>query len=126
MHISKQNDYFHWIKQVINDPFTALVPFCDWLDENAIKSQQWKEVAALVPKTTFWLTFGTTALSLRLVTKQKTVFISLHKVGKLTIAIRKRPQFMTDDWLQMNSFKTIPAVPSQLPLEVKHDSIPSF
>jgi hypothetical protein len=42
--------YFQWIKNVIADPFGILPAFCDWLDENGVRSQRWREALALLPK----------------------------------------------------------------------------
>jgi hypothetical protein len=54
MHITTQKAYIAWIEMVIDDPFSSLPPFCDWLDEYNISSQQWREILSLLDKVLFY------------------------------------------------------------------------
>lgn len=54
MHITTQKAYIAWIEMVIDNPFSSLPPFCDWLDEHNISSQQWREILSLLDKVLFY------------------------------------------------------------------------
>lgn len=51
---STRETYYHFIREVCTDPFSALPAFCDWLDENGIRSQRWREALALLDKAEYW------------------------------------------------------------------------
>lgn len=93
MHISTQQEYFNWIETVINEP-TALPPFCDWLDENGIRSQQWREAAAFLPNVTQILrTNRPYAKILQMVTKQKVIAIYKYYNNRIRVMIHKRKHY---------------------------------
>lgn len=104
LHPTTQAEYFNWIRTCIQDR-SAIGPFCDWLDENKISSQQWREILAFVNKAKYVKqVIRKQSMWLSMVTAHKVIDIRLTEVKKksyqIGLSIRKRTPQMTNAALE--------------------------
>lgn len=100
MHPSTQAEYFAWIKTCIETP-SAIGPFCDWLDEVGIRSQQWREVWAMMPKVKYIKqVLNKNLWWCSMVTAHKTIDLRFIDKNRIFVNIRKRPQRLTNKVLE--------------------------
>ena len=103
LHPTTQAEYFAWIRICIQDR-AAIGPFCDWLDENDISSQQWREIYAFVNKVKYIKQITTKqSMWVSMVTAHKVIDIRLTEVKKsyqINLGIRKRTPQMTNAALE--------------------------
>lgn len=102
LHPTVQAEYFNWIQTCIKDR-SAIGPFCDWLDENNIRSQQWREVLAFVNKVKYIkLVDQSLFMWCSMVTAHKVIDLRFTK-GKsngFTVSIRNRSNTLTNKRLE--------------------------
>jgi hypothetical protein len=105
LHSCVQKDYISWLENVVVDPFLFLPQFCDWLDENNIRSQKYREILSILDKAIFLRHFGGVVF---FVTKQRYVSISvIGKNKKIWLRMTKRKSHMTDDYFKKMKFKDL-------------------
>jgi hypothetical protein len=105
LHTTVQSEYFNWIQTCIKDR-GAIGPFCDWLDENNISSQQWREVLAFVNKAKYVkLVEKTNFMWCSMVTAHKVIDLRFTngKTKSFTVCIRNRPNTLTNKRLEQPS-----------------------
>jgi hypothetical protein len=104
LHPNLQAEYFNWIRSCIQDR-SAIGPFCDWLDENKIRSQQWREILAFMNKVKYFkIVERKQSLWASFVTAHKVIDIRLTEVKKksyqISLSIRNRTAQMTNAALE--------------------------
>ncbi len=105
LHPNVQAEYFNWIRTCIKDR-SAIGPFCDWLDENSIRSQQWREVLAFMNKVKYIkLVERKEMMWCSMVTAHKVISLNLResknkKVVSFSVSIRNRCATITNKSLE--------------------------
>jgi hypothetical protein len=106
LHSTTQAEYFNWIQTCIKDR-SAIGPFCDWLDENDIRSQQWWEVLAFVNKVKYIkLVERLNFIWCSMVTAHKVIDLRFNlgkKTKSFTVSIRNRVNTLTNKRLEQPS-----------------------
>lgn len=99
LHANTQTEYFKWIENCIKD-VSAIAPFCDWLDENRIRSQQWREVCAMLHKVKYIKQIINKGFMFcSMITAHKIIDIRLTDGKRIHIGITKRPNTLTNELL---------------------------